>query len=70
MHLANQILTDEDVHEAAARLREAFRANPTTADAQHIADMDMIFAWIMRQTELPAAYKRNPSSVAMEATDR
>lgn len=58
MHIANDILTDEAVHEAAARLREAFRLNPTTANAQERADVDTILAWVMRQTALPAAYGR------------
>jgi hypothetical protein len=66
MHLANDILTDEAVHGAAARLREAFRLNPTTTNAQERADVDTILTWIMRQTELPAAY----SHLEVEAARR
>lgn len=58
MLMVSEILTDEAVHNAAQRLREALKRNLIVANDQDRADMDVIFAWIARQTELPAAYDR------------
>ena len=65
MQLANEILSDEAVHEAARRLRESFRASFGSASPQQVADMDTVLAWIMRQTELPESYKRHTSTPAL-----
>jgi hypothetical protein len=63
MHLANEIPSDEIVHDAASRLRDAFRLKSAAASEQERADFDLILAWIMRQTEMPESYRR-PTAVA------